>query len=142
MATKQEVKKYLADWFQLGKKVVIGNGSILQPQRIIVGNHYSDEFEQCWQQILSSKAGDCYLEGTHQTIADLLTPAWEIELCARCNMPVAMYSMGMPAAICPCHNLQGWPNTELPAPRCPVDTQEYLHSIRDRLLENGQIEKN
>lgn len=26
MATKQEVKEYLAYWFQLGKKVVVGNG--------------------------------------------------------------------------------------------------------------------
>ncbi|MDJ0735865.1 MAG: hypothetical protein QNJ47_17680 [Nostocaceae cyanobacterium] len=142
MATKQEVKKYLAYWFQLGKKVVVGNGSTLLPERIIVGDRYSDEFEECWEKIISPEMGDCYLEGTHQTIAELLTPAWEMEICARCEMPIAMHSIGMPAVICPCYYLPEWPNTELPSPRCPVDTQEYLQQIRDRLFENGQIGKN
>ncbi|MDJ0800078.1 MAG: hypothetical protein QNJ51_25275 [Calothrix sp. MO_167.B12] len=140
MANQQEVKKYLSYWFQLGKSVVIDKGNIvLLPKTIIAGDRYSDEFEQCWQQIISTETGDCYLEGTHQTIAELLTPAWDMSECSRCNMPIAMRSLGMPAVICPCHYLPGWPNTELPAPRCPIDTQDYLTQIRDRLIENSEI---
>jgi hypothetical protein len=65
MASEQQVKRYLAYWFQLGKKVVIRNGnSALSPQPVMTGDRYSDEFESIWQQILSPDSGDCYLEGT------------------------------------------------------------------------------
>jgi hypothetical protein len=44
MANKHEVKKYLAHWFQLGKKVVIENGKeILSPQPVLKGDRYSPE---------------------------------------------------------------------------------------------------
>ena len=136
MANKQEVKKYLAQWFQLGKSVVVDKGDIvLLPRRVITGNRYSDEFEQCWQQITSPATGDCYLEGTHQTIAELLSPAWEMNQCSRCDMPIAMRSLGMPSEVCPCHYLPEWPNTELPSPRCPIDTKSYLRQISDRLIK-------
>ncbi|MFN6565816.1 hypothetical protein [Dendronalium sp. ChiSLP03b] len=137
MATQQEVKKYLAYWFQLGKKVVTGNGKAsFLPQPVLKGDRYSEEFEACWQKILSPEAGDCYLEGTHETIAQLLTPTWELAPCSRCNMPVAMRNVGMPTLLCPCNDIPTWPNSELPAPRSPVNTQEQLIAIRDRLLSN------
>ncbi|MEH1820423.1 MAG: hypothetical protein V7L31_15330 [Nostoc sp.] len=137
MATKQEVREYLAYWFQLGKKVITGNGeaSIL-PLSVLNGDRYSEEFEECWQKIISPDSGDCYLEGTHETIAELLTPAWDMLPCGRCNMPVAARSVGMPPLSCPCNDLPNWPNTELPAPREPIKTQDQLKKIRDRLIDN------
>jgi hypothetical protein len=134
MATEQEVKRYLAYWFQLGKKVVTKSGAAtLLPQPVLAGDRYSEEFEECWQQILSLGASDSYLEGTNETIAELLTAAWEMLPCGRCQMPIPLRNLGMPALSCPCSSLHTWPNAELPAPRDPVSTQEQLLVIRDRL---------
>ncbi|HLO84442.1 MAG TPA: hypothetical protein VK203_05410 [Nostocaceae cyanobacterium] len=138
MATKQEVKQYLAHWFQLGKKVMVNKGQVsFLPQPVLRDNDYSVEFEECWQKILALGTRDCYLEGTQETVAELLTPTWEMVSCGRCAMPVPIRSMGMPASTCPCFYLLSWPNTELPAPRCPIDNQEQLQIIRDRLLVNA-----
>ena len=136
MASKQEVKKYLAHWFQLGMVVAASRGdSTLSPKMVIAGGKYSKEFEKCWQQVISSPiTKDYYLEGTDQTINELLTPAWEIVECSRCNMPIEMHSKGMPTEICPCHYLKTWPNTDVPAPRCPVDSQVHLQYICNRLV--------
>ncbi|WP_341733906.1 hypothetical protein [Microcoleus sp. EPA2] len=135
MASEYEVRKYIAYWFQLGKKVLIRNGSeALLPKPVIAGDRYSQEFEKCWQKIVSPDSGDCYLEGTKETIGELLTPAWEISPCARCAMPVPFRDSGMPAECCPCNDLAHWPNTEIPQPRSPVNTQLQLSGIRDRLL--------
>ncbi|NDJ24894.1 hypothetical protein GS682_25265 [Nostoc sp. B(2019)] len=137
MATKQEVRGYLAYWFQLGKRVITGNGQAsFLPQPVLEGDRYSQEFEECWQKILSPESGDCYLEGTQETIADLLTSEWDMLPCSRCAMPVAARNIGMPALLCPCNNLPNWPNTELPAPRSPINSQEQLVLIRKRLLDN------
>jgi hypothetical protein len=135
MASEQQVKQYLAYWFQLGKGVVIRGGEdTLLPQPVIQGNRYSQEFENCWQTVLSPASGDCHLEGTNQTIAELLTPAWEIDPCGRCSMPVPVKSIGVLSSLeCPCIDLDDWPNTEVPQPRSPVDSQNLLSQIRDRL---------
>ncbi|MFB2980638.1 hypothetical protein [Microseira sp. BLCC-F43] len=134
MASQQQVRQYLAYWFQLGKKVLIKSGQVaLLPQPVISGDRYSEEFEAVWQQILSHDSGDCYLEATNETIAQLLTPAWELNPCARCSMPVPMRSAGMPPLVCPCNDLSDWPNTSVPLPRAPVDSQTHLKDIRDRL---------
>lgn len=134
MASQEQVKQYLAYWFQLGKKVVIQNGkAVLSPTTVLQGAHYSPEFEACWQYFLSPSSGDCYLEGMSQTIQELLEPTWEIDPCARCNMPVPVASLGMPDLSCPCFDLPTWPNAELPQPRSPVDSTVKLNEIRDRL---------
>lgn len=134
MASEAEVKRYLAYWLQLGKKVVIGNGNLtLQPQSVIAGDRYSQEFENIWQQILSPDSGDCYLEGTIQTIAELLTPRWDLKPCVRCEMPVPLINIGIAPESCPCNDLPMWPNTEVPLPREPVDSKARLSTIRDRL---------
>ncbi|MBW4522526.1 MAG: hypothetical protein KME16_22975 [Scytolyngbya sp. HA4215-MV1] len=136
MASEQQVKQYLAYWFQLGKKIVLNNGqSALLPQPVIQGNFYSPEFDACWQQIQSADTGDCYLEGTAQTIAELLSPAWEITPCSRCSMPVPVKMVGMTPPECPCFDLPGWPNLEIPTPRAPINTQQLLSKIRDRLRQ-------
>ncbi|MBD2165439.1 hypothetical protein H6G04_13630 [Calothrix membranacea FACHB-236] len=133
MANEQDVKRYLAYWFQLGRKVIVGNGKTeLLPQQVLKGDRYSDEFEGIWQQI-HHQADECHLEGTDETIAELLTPVWEMLPCSRCEMPVPMRNVGMPALSCPCNTLPNWPNSELPQPRNPISTQEQLQIIRDRL---------
>jgi len=137
MATKQEVKAYLAYWFQLGKKVIVGNGEAsIFPKSVLDGDRYSKEFEECWEQIVSKESPDCHLEGTDETIAELLTSAWEMLPCCRCTMPVAARNLGMPPLLCPCNDLMNWPNTELPTPRAPIKTQEQLKIIHARLLDN------
>jgi hypothetical protein len=134
MAKTTDVKRYLAYWFQLGKGVVIYNGTAtLLPRKVYAGNAYSSEFEECWKKVIEAP-NICHLEGTDETIAELLKPEWDIESCARCNMPVPMRHMGMPVTACPCFDLDTWPNTEIPSPRGPVDTQEKLLSIRNRLM--------
>ncbi len=137
MATKQEVRKYLAYWFQLGKKVITSNGQIsFLPRPVLKGDRYSDEFEECWQKILSKSTGECHLEGTYETIGELLTPAWEVLPCGRCQMPIPKRNLGMPALLCPCNDLPTWPNSELPPPRDPVNSQSELMSIYQRLQRN------
>jgi hypothetical protein len=134
MASEQQVKRYLAYWFQLGKRVLIRNGdSAVLPESVIAGDRYSDEFESIWQLILSPESGDCYLEGTHERIAELLAPKWIIEPCVRCDMPVPMINIGLPPELCPCNDLPTWPNTEIPTPREPVSSHNRLREIRDRL---------
>lgn len=139
MASETQVKRYLAYWFQLGKKVMLHNeAKTLLPQPVIQGDRYSDAFEQCWQQITSPDAGGSYLEGTQETIAQLLTPEWEIHPCARCDMPVVARNLGMPPLVCPCFDLSNWPNPELPAPRSPVNTQQQLQAIYERLQQTAK----
>ncbi|MBF2065066.1 MAG: hypothetical protein IGS39_11685 [Calothrix sp. C42_A2020_038] len=136
MAKTAEVKRYLAYWFQLGKKLVIDNGAAtVLPQQIFAGNGYSSEFEECWQKAIETPSS-CHVEGTHETIAQLLQPEWEICSCVRCSMPVPVRNMGMPTLACPCNDLLTWPNTELPPPRSPIDSQNQLLNIRNRLINN------
>ncbi len=141
MASQYQVKQYLAHWFQLGKKVVLHNGQATRlPQPVIQMEQYSPEFEACWQEILTGQLGDCYLEGTEQTITELLSSAWEIDYCARCQMPIPMHTRGMPPNCCPCFSLKSWPNLEVPLPRLPIDTQHYLLNLCDRLTQGGSPE--
>jgi hypothetical protein len=134
MAASEQVKRYLAYWFQLGKPLVVEpDQRTILPQPIIVGNRYSPEFESLWQQLLALGGQGCYLEGTVQSIADLLSSTWEISDCARCGMPVPIISLGVSSAPCPCFDLPTWPNSDLPQPRLPVDERSRLGQIRDRL---------
>jgi hypothetical protein len=135
MASVQHVQEYLAFWFQLGKGVVLPRQSItLLPEPIFCNGAYSPEFEACWQRLYLD-AQEAYLEGTVETIAELLSPTWEISACARCAMPVPMISLGVTEPGCPCNDLPSWPNTELPKPRAAVDSRQQLATIRDRLLK-------
>jgi hypothetical protein len=131
MAASEQVKRYLACWFQLGKQVRIQNGQKLtHPQTVLAGgDHYTPEFESYWQQMQTVNHQDCYLEGTDQTLADLLSDAWEISDCARCAMPVPIRDLGISDSACPCHDLSAWPNTDLPTPRSPINNQQHLGRI-------------
>ncbi|MDJ0687096.1 MAG: hypothetical protein QNJ41_01160 [Xenococcaceae cyanobacterium MO_188.B32] len=134
MASQQQLKTYLAYWFQLGKKVFLSkDGKELLPQPVIRGDRYSQEFEDCWQKIIAHQGQDCYLEGTEQTIEELLSPTWTITSCARCNMPVPMIELGIQPVDCPCNDLDEWPNSEIPQPRSPINTVVHLSKIQSRL---------
>jgi hypothetical protein len=134
MASTTEVRTYLAYWFQLGKKLVWCNGAeTLLPKTILQGDRFSDQFEACWQKIISIGGKDCYLEGSQETIEQLLSSGWDINDCARCDMPVAIVSSGIQSLDCMCSDLDNWPNNELPKPRSPVNNQLQLNKIRDRL---------
>lgn len=110
MASAQEVRQYLAYWFQLGKRVVIRNGQeSLLPQPVFQGDRYSQAFENCWQILTSPESGDCYLDGTQETIAELLTSEWVINPCARCTMPIPVRDRAMfPASPCVYRNVQSY----------------------------------
>ena len=134
MASTTQVRTYLAYWFQLGKKLIWCNGkATLFPQPVIEGDRLSAQFEECWQKIVSVKGKDCYLEGCNETIADLLSSEWDINGCARCNMPVAIVESGIQSLDCLCSDLDNWPNDELPKPRSPVNSRVQLNRIKTRL---------
>lgn len=138
MASENQVKQYLAYWFQLGKPLLVKGGEeSLLPRPVISGDRYSQEFEDCWKRAIASDAGDCYLENTTQTLAELLSPAWEIDPCARCSMPVPMRAIGPIDPSCPCSDIPDWPNPTMPQPRSPVNTQAMLGNIRDRLRQRN-----
>ncbi|OUC13476.1 MAG: hypothetical protein B0A82_16895 [Alkalinema sp. CACIAM 70d] len=136
MASASHVKHYIAYWLQLGKSLVThSHRSALKSPSIISGENYSTEFEGYWQQALQH-ANTSYLEGTAQTIAQLLTPEWEIVMCARCPMPIALKVSGVSGENCPCQELNIWPNTDTLPPRAPVVSQSVLLDICEDLKRN------
>ncbi|MGF1517164.1 MAG: hypothetical protein ACFCVB_05080 [Nodosilinea sp.] len=134
MASQAQVREYLAHWFQLGKPVVLAEhrGGCL-PSPIFQNGRYSRSFEDCWHQIMVTSGQDCYLQGTTQSIAAMLSPAWDLVACSRCDMPIAMPTAGTMTDLCPCNDLMSWPNTEVPRPRPAVDDQRHLAELQQRL---------
>jgi hypothetical protein len=134
MALDQDVKSYLACWMQLGTKVSVPNDPIgFLVQQVLDGPNYSAEFEDCWERLKDPYAGDCYLEGTTVPIQALLGNNWDIIDCARCNMPIAVPVAGVAPVGCPCENLENWPNTEIPCPHAPINSQDHLKALQHRL---------
>jgi hypothetical protein len=132
MASVPEVRQYLAHWFQLGKTIDINQERAVRPQRVFQGTQYTAEFEDCWQQAIAAK--NCYLEGTNQTIAELLSAQWDLISCARCTMPIPLPAVGLPVdQTCPCNDLPTWPNSEVPVPRSPVEVANKMDDLRRRL---------
>ena len=133
MASIEQVKRYLAYWFQAGKPLISPrhNQRIL-PQSILAGDHYSPEFESCFRTLLLPPYRDSYLEGTVQTLNELLSSRWELIDCSRCSMPIPIDELGLVTG-CSCADLPAWPNTEIPQPRCPNTVQEQLKFIHERL---------
>jgi hypothetical protein len=136
MALEIDVKKYIACWMQLGKKVWMNAGqSFCLTQTVLEQNRYSPEFEQYWSEMMELDSGDCYLDGTSINIKDLLSDSWEILDCSRCDMPISLSVAGLASLSCPCSSLPNWPNTELPLPRSPIDSSERLSLIRRHLTK-------
>ncbi|MBE9076272.1 hypothetical protein IQ241_02995 [Romeria aff. gracilis LEGE 07310] len=137
MASSEQVRDYLAHWFQLGKRVVLRNGETIRPDPVIRGEQWSPEFDQCWSQIMQNEGRECYLEGTTETIAELLSEGWEVTACSRCAMPIAMPGFMKIDPVCPCSDLSNWPNNEVPAPRQPVRSRDRLSQIGNRLRQEN-----
>ena len=132
MASEKELKRYLAYWFQLGKAVAIRDGqTMLRPNPVLRGSDYSREFEECWNHLKKVGLNNCVLDGADQ----ISSTAWDILPCARCEMPVPIRTYGLPCPVCPCADLPLWPNTEIPRPRDPVDSQTWLQGIQSRLSQ-------
>lgn len=136
MASSDQVKLYLIHWLQLGKKLLRGNGQEVSfTQNIVNRDRYSEEFEQCWQEILAQQGSDFYLEGADLSFDQLFSSQWDIAKCARCSMPVPQIEMGVQVPGCPCDDLPLWPNVELPLPRAPINNHSRLAAIKGRLLD-------
>jgi hypothetical protein len=84
--------------------------------------------------LTSENPGECYLEGTDYTIQELLSPAWDVIPCARCQMPLPMKVVGVTSPECPCFDLPSWPNSDIPQPRSPICTTSHLADLRTRLM--------
>jgi hypothetical protein len=142
MASEEKVRSYLAYWFQLGKKVVLKTGDVaILPCPVFKLNQYSDSFEDCWNQLSTPENRESYLEGTVQTIPQLLTSEWDILPCARCNMPIPMIQAGFDSGPCPCSDQMSWPNNQLPSPRSPIDQTTCLRNIQSRILNRFQSDE-
>ena len=136
MASQDQIRNFLAHWFQLGKPVVLAeNRGECLPDPIFQQGCYSQSFEDCWHKIMVTSGRDCYLKGTTQSIAEMLSPVWDITPCARCEMPIAMPTAGVMTALCPCDDLPTWPNTDVPMPRTAVNSDQRLTDLRQRLGE-------
>jgi hypothetical protein len=137
MASVQQVKTYLAYWFQLGRGVWMpGRTTCQKPQQILSDNTYSREFEILWSQLQQPAiAAQSHLDGTDQTIAQLLSTGWDIDPCARCGLPIPLKTQGLPISVytCPCSDMSNLPNLEFLPPREPVSSQLRLQRICDRL---------
>ena len=135
MASSEQVKTYLACWLQLGKNLLHHKQEKIDlSEPIINGDRYSAKFESYWQQILEQNGRGYYLEGANCTIEELLSSSWNISACARCRMPVPTIELGLQDPGCPCIDLPLWPNTSLPLPRTPVNSQARIGRIRENLV--------
>ena len=140
MASQEQVKTYLACWFQLGKKLISHDGKeISLAHSVVTGDRYSGEFEACWQKIMSQGGKNYHLEGTEPTIEDLLSSKWNIIACARCNMPTPQLELGVQCTMCPCVDVPLWPNLELPLPRPPINSNSYIAKIKNRLGSKSTV---
>jgi hypothetical protein len=132
MASDTNVQQYIAHWFQLGKGIHTRQGQVLKPKRVFYGDKYTPEFQACWQRIVQDS--ECYLEGTEQTIAQLLSGRWAIDDCARCSMPIPNMVAGLVGQQgCPCADMPNWPSDAVPMPRSPLAVSAKTQEIRQRL---------
>ena len=110
------------------------DGSIAyQEKNVVQGDRYTDDFERCWQAIAQDNGKSFYLGGTNQSLAELLSPAWEITGCARCGMPTPIAQSSVQTLACPCEDLDNWPDLDTIRPRPPVSSQTQLSQISQRL---------
>ena len=141
MASEAQVKEYLACWLQLGKQLGLNGGrNTISIQTVIADNSFSRDFEDCWNRLRKNEAGVCYLDGTQVTVEQLLSPRWAIIDCARCSMPIPVPIAGIAPNTCPCHNLDDWPNCELPMPRIPVNSEQMLLILIRKLQQGEEID--
>ncbi|MEY2977555.1 MAG: hypothetical protein ACO3NK_01235 [Prochlorotrichaceae cyanobacterium] len=134
MASDRQVRTYLACWFQLNRGVILHEtGERLCPEPVVLQSNYSQAFEDCWTRLLSRQGQNCYLEGTNQTIAELMSESWDFMACPRCTLPIPVPKCPVLHISCPCAELHTWPNNQLPLPRQPLNSQNSLGHICERV---------
>ena len=139
MASRTLVKNYIAQWMQMGKSISLSTqGKQVSIYKIINGEEYSSLFNQLWDEISTTKADEAYLDGTDQTIDDLLSDRWEIIGCARCSLLVPSLDLGPRVPVCcPCDDLPTHPNLDLVAPHVPVKLSTAINELCDRLISKN-----
>ncbi|MFQ3613021.1 MAG: hypothetical protein SNJ68_04785 [Cyanobacteriota bacterium] len=145
MAAPNQVKAYVACWLQLGKVVLCNHPAgidCLRPEPLLSLGSLSQEFQLSWHR-MSMDPWHCHLEGTHESLGQLLSPAWEISPCSRCGLPVPLPATPATAiGPCPCSDLKGWPNPATVPPR--VQDEQFsqvatLRSVHQRLMDRDRI---
>jgi hypothetical protein len=134
MASSKEVKDYIAQWLQLGKHLEIGDQTITLTT-VRQSHAYSPDYEILWQKIsCPATAKQIYLSGCDQSIEDLLSPRWQIVNCYRCHglIPTPLFQQGMCLG-CPCADLPALPDVNLVMPHPPIDSQQRLQQVADRV---------
>lgn len=139
MASRTFVKNYIAQWMQMGKSVSLSTqGEQVSIYKILDGEEYSSSFNKLWDEISTTKADQAYLDGTDQTINDLLSDRWEIIGCARCSLLVPSLDLGPRVPVCcPCNDLPSHPNLDLVAPHVPVKLSTAINGLCDRLISQN-----
>ena len=139
MASRTLVKNYIAQWMQMGKSISLSTqGKQVSIYKIINGEEYSSLFNKLWDEISTTKADEAYLDGTDQTIDDLLSDRWEIIGCARCSLLVPSLDLGPRVPVCcPCDDLPTHPNLDLVAPHVPVKLSTAINELCDRLISKN-----
>lgn len=145
MAASSQVKAYVACWIQLGKAVMCeypGGSERIQPQPVLSLESLSQEFHLSWHR-MSLDPWHCHLEGTHESLGQLLSPAWEIGSCSRCSLPIPLPATTATAiGPCPCSDLKGWPNSTTVPPR--IQDEQFLQvaglrSMHQRLMDRDRM---
>ncbi|MCS6960165.1 MAG: hypothetical protein RMK91_08945 [Pseudanabaenaceae cyanobacterium SKYGB_i_bin29] len=132
MASKEEVKEYLAYWMQLGRSLVIGERKV-KLDRVIAGDHYTTRFEEIWQEGQAHPESTC-LEGSNLNLQQLLAANYELLPCPRCDLPLPSLGLGPRSAqACPCDDLKVWPNLDTVPPHPPISITSQLRALQERL---------
>ncbi|MEN9203213.1 MAG: hypothetical protein Q6K80_06720 [Thermostichus sp. DG_1_6_bins_120] len=135
MAAPNQVKAYVACWLQLGKAVLWDRPAGLErlrPEPLLGLGSLSQEFQLSWQR-MNLDPWHCYLEGTQESLGQLLSPAWEIQSCGRCGLPVPLpMTPATPVGPCPCSDLKEWPNSTTVPPR--VQDEQFLQRAELRAI--------
>jgi hypothetical protein len=87
MATKEEIKRYIAQWMDLGNKVSTPVGNLFV-SKVYDHKTYSEEFNKLWLYLWNRKER-CRMEYTSQTIEEL-ERRWFLSRCGECKMEVML----------------------------------------------------
>lgn len=131
MATKKELKAYVALWMQLGKTLEYKEKTMLCPDiRNIYG--YTKEYDDFWEDVWKKK-DYVYLSYVNQSLGELNKEEWSLDFCAYCQMPSPLKVLGVTTDSCICGDLYLHPNKNLPLPRIPNISECKLMKLVNKL---------
>ncbi|MEM9483911.1 MAG: hypothetical protein AAGA83_09500, partial [Cyanobacteria bacterium P01_F01_bin.116] len=61
--------------------------------------------------------------------------------CSRCSIPIAMQAVMPVAQMCPCGDIDSWPNDELPAPHMPINNNTHFQRLKTRLNDHNRDDR-